>query len=468
MSDVVAYQPPLLAQAEKEDNALLLRQLIWLSVPVLAENVLHLFVGLTDTYLANHLPDTPNLRPAAASAVGTISYLLWFIGLIVGAIATGSTALIARAVGARHRSLANSVCGQSVLLAILLGVVLGILLYLGADQLVIATRLQGPAKHFARSYARMLSISLPFNTLMLVANACLRGAGDTLSPALSMIAVDVINMFFSASLTYGWFGMPRMGFEGIALGTVIAYIAGGVIQFVVLEIGRGGIRLHRHRMRPHWHTIKRILKIGVPSGMEWVLTWVANFAMIIILNQIDPTNAMPAAHHNAVRLEAMSYLSGFAIATAAATLVGQSLGMRNPRRATRSAYLAYALGGGIMTFFGIIFIFFGRYLANWMSADAHIAELTARCLFITGFIQSFFAAAIVFGGALRGAGDTFAVMIINLASIILIRFLGVMIVGFYLRLGLGAIWVVLCTDLLCRGVMMYLRFLHGGWRHVEV
>ena len=59
-------------------------------------------------------------------------------------------------------------------------------------------------------------------------------------------------------------------------------------------------------------------------------------------------------------------------------------------------------------------------------------------------------------------------MIINLASIILVRFCGVMVVGFYLRMGLGAIWVVLCTDLFCRGVMMYLRFTHGGWRTVEV
>src|SRR2546423_635276 len=112
MSDAVAYTPPLLAQTQADDNRQLLRQLIWLSVQVLAENLLHLFVSLTDTYLANHLPDAPDLRPAAASAVGTIGYLIWFIGLIVGAIATGSTAIIARAVGARHRSLANSVCGQ--------------------------------------------------------------------------------------------------------------------------------------------------------------------------------------------------------------------------------------------------------------------------------------------------------------------------------------------------------------------
>src|SRR5258707_6559765 len=262
MSDAVAYTPPLLAQTQADDNRQLLRQLIFLSVPVLAENLLHLFVSLTDTYLANHLPDAPDLRPAAASAVGTIGYLIWFIGLVVGAIATGSTAIIARAVGARHRSLANSVCGQSVLLAILLGCVLGILLYFGADQLVIATRLQGPAQHFARSYARMLSISLPFNTLMLVANACLRGAGDTLSPALSMIAVDIINMFFSGSLTYGWFFMPRLGFEGIALGTVIAYIAGGGLPFVLLLVGRGGGSPQPHPIRPPLHTIKAIPQNG--------------------------------------------------------------------------------------------------------------------------------------------------------------------------------------------------------------
>src|SRR5258705_12640575 len=318
MSDVISAQPLPLHYASDERSGDLLRQLIWLSAPVLAENVLHLFVGLTDTYLANHLPDAPQLRPAAASAVGTISYLLWFIGLIVGAIATGSTALIARAMGAKHRSLANGVCGQSVVLAIAKGCFLAIALSAGADQLVKATQLQGEATHFARSYARMLSIALPFNTLMFVANACLRGAGDTLTPGLAMIAVDVINMFFSASLTYGWCGMPRMGFNGIALGTVIAYIAGGVIQFVVLIIGLGGNRLHWHRLRPHWPTIRRILKIGVPSGAEWVLTWFANFAMIIILNRIDPTNAKPAPHPNAVRLEASSYLGGFAIAPAAA------------------------------------------------------------------------------------------------------------------------------------------------------
>jgi Na+-driven multidrug efflux pump len=115
-----------------------------------------------------------------------------------------------------------------------------------------------------------------------------------------------------------------------------------------------------------------------------------------------------------------------------------------------------------------VFIFFGGYMARWLSADPRIADLTARCLFITGFIQCSFAASAVFSGALRGAGDTLAVMLINLASACGIRFLGVVIVGRYLHVGLPGIWIVLSGELFCRGVFMYGRFLHGGWKTIKV
>src|SRR5689334_14728927 len=90
-----AKEPTQLDSADRESTSQLLRVLLALAVPVFVEHVLHMAVGLTDTYLANHLPKD---APAATAAVGTITYFLWFIGLIAGAIGTGSTALIARAV----------------------------------------------------------------------------------------------------------------------------------------------------------------------------------------------------------------------------------------------------------------------------------------------------------------------------------------------------------------------------------
>ncbi len=448
----------------------LLRQLIVLAVPVLLEQLFHTVVGLTDTWLANNLPDaTSDIKTGATAAVGNVSYFLWFVGLIVAAVGTGSTALIARAKGARHRRLANSVCGQSVTASVVLGIALALFMYAFSSLLVMSTGLSPQARVFADSYLRMLTISLPFSTLMFVANACLRGAGDTRTPAIAMIVVDIVNVFFSFSLTYGWAGLPKMGFEGIAIGTVIAYIAGGVLQFLVLLSGRGGVRLHAHRLWPHWNTLRRVLRIGIPAGMEGLLIWIANISIVIVINHMDPTNTSSAAHINAVRIESISFLPGFAFAMAAATLVGQALGAKDPDRAMRSAHLAFKVGGGVMTLCGILFIFLGPVLAGWMLPQLpEAAKLTGQCLRITGFIQAGFAASMIYSSALRGAGDTMAVMILNLASILGARLAGVLIVTQIFHGGLLAVWFILCGELVLRGALAYARFATGKWQKIDV
>lgn len=442
------------------------KELLWLALPVVVENMLHMMVGLTDVYLASHLPAAQ--AADATASVGSTSYVLWLIGLVAGAIGTGSTAIIARAIGAKHQSLANSVCGQSVTAAVLIGVVLTAILVIGQVPIAVMTGLTGQAYTFSLFYIRVLALSLPFSILMYAASACLRGAGDSVTPAISMIVVDVVNMVSSTALARGWWGLPVMGFRGIAIGTVIAYVVGGVLLFAVLVSGRGRLRLFLHRLRPHWTTLKRIFRIGFPSGAESLLSWIAQFLIIIVINRADMTHVMAAAHIIAVRVEALSYMIGFAVATAAATLVGQALGRQDPVRARRAAYLSYAVGGGAMTLGGVVFLLLGRQLTGIMSDIPSIADLAARCLFITAFAQPGFAAAIIFAGALRGAGDTFLVMLVNLASVLLVRLAGVMIVGWWLHLGLAAIWIVLATELSVRGIAVYLRFRHGGWRHLSV
>lgn len=442
-----------------------MREILWLAGPVFLENLLHTLVGINDTYLASRLPQ--GAAPAMA-AIGAISYILWLIGLIAGAIGTGSTAIIARAKGARHQRLANSVCGQSITAAILSGTAVAAITIAFAAPLADMTQLQGESYYFALYYIRVLAICVPFMVLMLSANACLRGAGDAITPAIAMIVVDGVNILFSFALTRGWFGLPVMGFRGIAVGTVIAYVAGGMLQFGVLVSGRGRLRLYLHRLRPHWTTLKRVLRIGIPSGAEGLLTWIAQFAIVIIINRLDPTNIMPAAHIVTVRLESFSFMTGFAVAIAAATVVGKSLGMRDPARAARAAHLSYFVGGGAMTLGGILFILLRHPLSYLLAEDPRIANLSATCLLITSFAQPAFAASLIYGGALRGAGDTFVVMIINLASIIGLRLTGVLIVTLVFGYGLAAVWIILASELTLRGLFVFARFLHGGWKKVEV
>jgi putative MATE family efflux protein len=447
------------------DAVSLFKPLMLLSLPVLAEQALHMVVGLNDTYLANHLPQ--DSTPAAA-AVGSVADFLWFFGLIAGSLGIGATALISRAVGARHRRLANSVCGQTMSAAVVIGLLVGVTIYLLAAPIATLSGLQGVARPMAETYLRLLSLALPFSTVMFVGGACLRGAGDTLTPAITMILVDVINVIATFSLCRGWGPIPVLGFEGIAIGTVMAYVAGGLLMIAMLFRGRGGIRLYLHRMKPQWHTLRRVLQIGLPSCAESVLAWGANMGVVIVVNRMAAKEVMAAAHINTIRIENISFLGGIAFSTAAATMVGQNLGRKRPDLAARSAWLAYTAGGGMMTLCGLFFIFFGKYPADWISGTPEVAELTRLCLFITGFIQCGFAMAAIFGGALRGAGDTMAVMKLSLTSVLGVRLVGVLIVVYWFHLGLGAIWIVLAGELMLRGLLIFGRFLFGSWKQIQV
>jgi putative MATE family efflux protein len=450
----------------RETNLSLLRQLVLLAGPVWIEQILHMLVGLNDTYLANHLPEH---APDAGAAVGTIMYFLWFIGLLVSSIGTGSTALISRAKGARHKSLSNKVTGQSISAAVILGVGLGAAFIIFNKPIVEATQLQGLGRDYAREYLSMLGLALPFSTVMFVASACRRGGGDTLSPAIVMVFVDIVNMVCSFALTRGWWGLPVMGFTGIAAGTIIAYVVGGVLDFLVVWTGTSGARLYLHRLAPHWHTVRRLFKIGIPAGVEGLLTWLANFGVVAVINRMDPTNDSSSAHINTIRLESISFLSGFAFATATATMVGISLGRKDPHRAMRCAFLSFAIGGSIMVVCGLLMVALGRFGAMWLAPnDPRIIDLTAHCLRITGTIQISFAAALIFGGALRGAGDTMGVMLVSLSTIIGLRFTGVIVVGLWMHLGLVAVWMVLAGELFLRGGLIFVRFLAGGWKRISV
>src|SRR3954462_1617963 len=161
MSQAVANSPPITPEpaglpfppAEKS----LLKELLFLALPVLAEHALHIVVGLNDTYLANHLPQ---YKAESAAAVGNVGYIFWFMGLFAGAIGTGSTAIIAREIGAKHRRRANSACGQSMLFAAMVGLGLAVVFFAFARPIVSFVGLQGVADDYALSYLRILSIDV--------------------------------------------------------------------------------------------------------------------------------------------------------------------------------------------------------------------------------------------------------------------------------------------------------------------
>jgi Na+-driven multidrug efflux pump len=202
------------------------------------------------------------------------------------------------------------------------------------------------------------------------------------------------------------------------------------------------------------------------------------------LTIINKVGELAAAAHGITNVtESLSYLPGIAFQVAAGTLAGQFLGAGDPQRASRGVLMACLIGGGIMTAMGLLFLCIPNQITNFFvsSDQEEVAKLAASTLKIAAIGQPFLALAMVFSGALRGAGDTRWPLLFTFIGFICVRLplaywlawdqihlasLGIVIRGW--NLGLQGAWIAAITDIIVRCILVSFRFYHGGWKRVRV
>ncbi|MDX1682813.1 MAG: MATE family efflux transporter [Phycisphaeraceae bacterium] len=427
------------------------------------EHLLHSLVGFVDTGLAGRL------SVAATNAIAVSAYVGWLMGMLHMGVGIGTGALVARAVGGRHRGLANAALGQATVLALGWGAAVGAFVFLVAPPICRTFGLDGEALPMAVLYIRLITLAAPFSAMMFVGNAALRAAGDTRTPFLIMVAVNVVNTGLSILLVFGPAPWGGYGILGIAAGTMISWTIGGGIVLLVLLGGWGPLRLFVHRLRPHWHTIRRIVRVGIPNVGESLGMWVGNVLVAMIVGQFLVNKAALGAHIIAIRVESLSFLPGVALGTAAATLAGQYLGADDKLMARRAVARCWLYAAAGMTLMGVIFVIIPEPLARLLAPDEPaLYKLAREPIQLAGLIQIFFATYIVLAHALRGAGDTRASLVITALTTFGVRLPAAWLLGVTLDMGLTGIWMALCGELVVRGVLFAIRFLRGRWVEVEV
>jgi putative MATE family efflux protein len=469
-----------------------------LTWPILADSLLNAFVGLTDTVLSAAIDD----GGASTDAVGGAVTFLWFVQLVVQAVGVGATALIARAVGARKVGVANAALAQTLILAAASGVLVAIALAAIAAPAASIMSLSPVARDGFIAYLWLNAIGVPFGAVLFAGIACARGAGDSFRPLVAMALVNIVNCIVSWLLSgvelrsvavvgdaqvVRWLlhnpSPLSMGVRGIAIGTCVSYILGCVLMLAMLSRGVGGIRLRRARLRPHWHTLRRLVRVGVPNFLETLGMWAGNMLIILMVGRMGMEHAgFLGSHLLAIRIEAFSYLPGFAFASAAATLVGQYLGAGSPAMARRAVNVCALCASVFMGLMGVLFIARPATIVGLMSAQEVHLELTPPLLFVTGMVQVPFALAIVYRSGLRGAGDVRAAMWLTWVTTYLLRLplayafsgISIAIMGavipnpFPWQWGLLGVWIGLCAEIVIRAALFWGRFLQGRWATARV
>jgi len=440
------------------------RQVFILALPMLGEQFVNFLVGLVDMYLAGYV------SKEATASVGTGAYIGWFVTLALSMIGVGSAAVVARSFGARKLNTANRATNQALLIALGTGALCSLSVWVTSSSIAGFLTQTPTAGAMCNTYLRIDSLGYTLYAIVMIGGGAVRAAGDTRTPMAIMIIVNIVNLFVSAALVFGWFAEP-MGVTGIAIGTVTARSLGGVLMAGTLLFGLRGLRLRLSLLRPDRVIIWRMLRVGLPAAADSGFMAAAQIAFVSIVAHTavgDAATVNLAAHMIGIRMEAITYLPATAWMTAAATLVGQYLGARQPSRAARAGHIA-ALQGGLLTAgVGIVFFVFAKQIYATMSNDPEVCAVGDPAIRYLAFVQPFLAAGIIYIGALRGAGDTRWTMLFSFIGGIAIRVPLAYLGGIVLAGGLLGAWAGMMADIVARFIMGAARFTHGGWKRVRV
>lgn len=448
--------PPLLSRPP----LVALLVLVW---PVLLEQLLFMLVGFCDTWLTGRF-----LQPQHLAAIMLMNYALWLLLDIGLFISIGATAVIARFTGAGDPDQARAATDQAFFLAVLFGVVVAAASYFGADAATRGLGLEPEPARLAARYLRVIAIAMPAVMIESVGVACLRGAGDMRAALYAMSLLNVVNIALGVGLLLGIGPLPRLGWDGLAIGTAAGHLAAATYVLALLLRGRSGLRLSSSCWRPQGDLIRRILRIGVPGGLDHFCTVIAHLAYVAIINTQGTESA--AAHGVAVRIESLSYLSGAAFQLAAMTLVGQLLGAGEPRRAKQAGWSALAAGGVVMLAAGALFALAPGFLVRLFlrPEEEAIADLAARLLFITSASMAPIAVHGILAGALRGAGDSRWPLVVNLCGLFGVRLTLAWLLGIHFGYGAPGAYFAAVLDHFLRAAVIFGRYRRGAWLGTQV
>jgi len=453
-----------------------LRPMLRLALPVVIEQLMIMLVTWTDHYLTAQYLETHHL-----AAINLMAYVLWVLPSIFAAIGVGATALVSRFFGAGEYEKAKLVTNQAITIALMLLTVITTIAWIFPRELIDIMQLPPAASDAGAQYFKIIIPVFPFAIMHMIGNACLRGAGDIMSGFITMAIVNIVNVVCSLCLVTGWGPFPEMGWEGIAIGTAIGYAIGGSIIISYLIRGRFHLKLELNLMKPKLAIISRLLKIGIPGGIDMLIVVSFQMWFLSIVNSMGTIAA--AAHGTAIRIEALAYLPGHAFGVAATTMVGQFLGAGIPTRASKSTWLACLWGGSVMTLAGLVFFFTADAITSVFAGEktAEAVGMAAPLIRIVSVSMPSLAIVIIMTGALRGAGDTIFPLIFSFIGLLFIR----IPLAYYLcwdqiaipltdivitgrNMGVEGAWYAMVTDVVLRSFLILGRFQHGGWKHIKV
>jgi putative MATE family efflux protein len=374
------------------------RAIFLLAIPMVLEMVLESLFAVVDVFWV------ARLGPDAIATVGlteSMASLAFAIGL---GLSLSTTAMVARRIGEKDPEGAAVGAVQGIFLGVLVSAGIGLPCLFLAPRLL---RLMGATPAIVAigtGYTRIYLGGSIVLILLFMNNGIFRGAGDAALAMRLLWVSNIINLILDPCLIFGLGPFPRLGVTGAALATFTGRGLGVLYQFYRLGKGTDRIRVLRRQVRLNVRVMTRLARVSATGVVQFAIAQSSWVGLVRIISLFG--SAALAGYTVAIRIVIFAILPSWGLSNAAATLVGQNLGARQPERAEKSVWFTGLYNMIFLGTLGAVFLLFTGPIIHLFTSDPAVVPLAASCLRILSCGNLVYAFGMVMLQAFNGAGDT--------------------------------------------------------------
>lgn len=451
---------------KKKSALYMLPVILSLAWPTVLEQVMQTAVQYIDTAMVGAL------GKQATAAVGSTGTVNWLVGSTVSAIGIGFLAYISQAMGAGRQQDAKKASGQAFMAVMAVGILFTVITTSLSGLVPVWMQVDVNIREMASRYFLILYSPMLFRTASIIFGTVLRSVGDTKSPMIIGIFVNIINIVLNFFLIYPTRDMTLLGtdytvygagwgIEGAAFASAAAYTVGGILITVILWKHKI-ISPKGQRLRPDIAILKPCMRVAVPNMLQRFATSFGYVAFASMINSLGETAT--AAHTIANTVESAFYIPGYGMQTAAATLSGNACGARDKDRLSSLAKVAIPLVIILMIVSGGLLFLFAPQLMRIFSKDNEVISLGVAVLRMVAVSEPFYGVPIVAEGIMQGAGKTITPFVFNVLGMWGVRIVGTFICTQILGYGLISAWACMIGHNILLFILFIIHYATGKWK----
>ncbi len=381
-----------------------LGKMIKFAIPLIITGLLQTFYNAADLIVVGQFRG--DVAVAAVGSTGSLTNLI--LGLFMG-LAVGAGVLVAQYIGAKEYGEVKKVVHTSVIISVLIGVIMALVGFLFSGKLLELMGTPEEVLPHATLYMKIIFLGTPASLLYNYIASMLRSVGDSKRPLIFLSISGAVNVVFNVILV-----LCGLGVDGVAISTILSQYLSAIMALVYLCRTSGPLRLSRKDMKINVKKLKRILYIGIPSGIQGSLFSFSNVLIQSSINSFgDNVVAGSAATAN---LEGFVYIAMNAIYHVALTFIGQNVGARKYKNIKKLTLYSSIIVTVVGLVSGLLIVLFRDSLIGlYVSEEAAISTAMARMwiimptYFLCGLME-------VFCGALRALDRSVTAMVISLCG----------------------------------------------------